>query len=134
MNSHVCWGAFVRRGPKLMWALTLGVGLTLTACRKSGQPANELPPPALPPPNQPASAATTLGLPPVPPSTNSGPRLPQHSELFNAFYKFVNDKSRVPRNVEELVAERYLSPLPPPPPGKRYQLNNQSLELRLVNQ
>ena len=115
-----------------MWAVFLGVGLILSACRKSPRPDVELPIPALPPPSQPASAAPVLGLPSVPPSTNSGPRLPQQSELFNAFYKFVNDKSRVPRNVEELVIEKYLPPLPPLPPGKKYQLNNQSLELRTV--
>jgi hypothetical protein len=51
--------------------------------------------------------------------------------LFNAFYKFVNDQGRIPKNVEELVATRYLTPLPPP--GKKYHLNPQSLDLRVVD-
>lgn len=113
--------------------LALTACLTQTACRKRKQAVVEEAPPAAPPPSQPASAAPALGLPPVAAPPNSGPRTPQHAELFNAFYKFVNDKGRVPRDVEELVSSQYLAPLPPPPPGKKYLLNKQSLELSLVD-
>ena len=67
----------------------------------------------------------------MPANVGSKPHLPQPAELFNAFYKFVNDQGRIPKNVEELVATRYLTPLPPP--GKKYHLNPQSLDLRVVD-
>lgn len=113
--------------------------IVLSACDQPKPVARELPRVAPPPDSAGKSAANpdgqspALGLPPVPAVVNSEPHLPQHAVLFNAFYKFVNDKGRVAKNVEELVATGYLTPLPPPPPGKKYLLNNQSLELKLVD-
>jgi len=116
----------------LIGGLALLALLTLPACRRSKRAASSAPPPPTPP-TQAVSAAPALGLPPAPVAASSGPRTPQHGELFNAFYRFVNDKGRVPRDVEELVNTRYLAPLPPPPAGKKYQLNNQSMELSVVD-
>ena len=102
MNPPVCRWKLVRRSRKVLAVLlALTTCLAQVACRKRKPAAVEDPPPTPPPPTQPVSAAPALGLPPVAVTPNAGPRTPQHSELFNAFYKFVNDKGRVPRDVEE---------------------------------
>lgn len=130
MSARSCWWSLLQRRPALIGCLLL-IALLLPACRRSRSVAPSAPPPT--PPTQAVSAAPALGLPPAPVAASSGPRTPQHGELFNAFYRFVNDKGRVPRDVEELVNTRYLAPLPPPPAGKKYQLNNQSMELSVVD-
>lgn len=123
------------RGSRLCMAVGVGVGFALSGCDKPKPVARELPRIAQPSGSNTnkRDATPTLGLPPLPTGISTDPHLPQPSELFNAFYKFVNDKGRVAKNVEELVATGYLTPLPPPPPGKKYLLNNQSLDLRVVD-
>lgn len=119
-------------------ALSVCAGVMLAGCEQSKPATPDRPAIAQPPPTAAGAAkhspsGPVIGLPPVAPATSSDPHLPQHNELFNAFYKFVSDKGRVARNVEELVSAGYLAPLPPPPPGKKYHLDNQSLALRVVD-
>lgn len=53
-------------------------------------------------------------------------------DLEVAVGRFHKDNLRLPRDAEELIAQKYLVGVPPAPPGKRYMLDLSPIKLRLV--
>ena len=54
-------------------------------------------------------------------------------ELTQALRKFSAEKQRVPASLSEVVAAGYVRSLPQPPPGKRFAINRQRVEVILAN-
>ncbi len=54
--------------------------------------------------------------------------------LTAALREYCQWKMRVPKDMNELVASRYLTNLPAPPPGQKYAIDGTKLEVMLVNQ
>ncbi|MEN9576099.1 MAG: hypothetical protein RL514_3954 [Verrucomicrobiota bacterium] len=70
--------------------------------------------------------AVSLGIP-----TNV---LPDTVVLYEAITKHMTaNQGRAAKDVEDLVAKGFLKPLPPLPPGKRYELNQRSAVLSIVD-
>lgn len=60
--------------------------------------------------------------------------LPSHQVLYDAITKYMTaNQGRAAKDVDELVAKGFLKPLPPLPPGKRYDLNQRSAILKIVD-
>lgn len=96
------------------------VCLTMVACRKKGSApaANAVPA---------SESAAALGIQPS--------ALPDHQTLYAAITKFMGaNQGRAAKDVDDLVAKGFLKPLPPLPPGKRYELDQRSALLTIVNQ
>ena len=51
-----------------------------------------------------------------------------------ALREYCHWKMRVPKDLNELVASKYLTNLPTPPPGQKYAIDPTKLEVMLVNQ
>jgi len=81
-------------------------------------------------------------------STSSGPEateaaasvgvdpkaLPNHQTLYDAISKYMMaNNGRAAKNVDELVQRGFLKPLPALPPGKRYELDQRSAILTIVD-
>ncbi len=72
-------------------------------------------------------AAASLGVDPK--------ALPNHQVLYDAITKFMTaNDGRAAKSVEELVQRGFLKPLPALPPGKRYELDQRSAILTIVDQ
>jgi len=55
------------------------------------------------------------------------------AELTQAVRKYSVEQRRAPKTLEEVVADAYLSQLPPPPPGKRFAINK-NLQVYLTSE
>jgi hypothetical protein len=53
-------------------------------------------------------------------------------DLEVAVGRFHKDNLRLPRDADELIAQKYLVGVPPAPPGKRYVLDLSPIKMRLV--
>ena len=77
----------------------------------------------------------------TPPATQTAPSLgikpedfPSHQALYDAITKYMTaNQGRAAKNVDELVAKGFLKPLPALPPGKRYDLDQRSAILKIVD-
>jgi hypothetical protein len=96
--------------------------LSSAGCRKrQGKPATSTPsgPEA-------TEAAASVGIDPK--------ALPSHQALYDAITKHMTlNGGRAAKNVEELVQRGLLKPLPALPPGKRYELDQRSAILTIVD-
>lgn len=60
--------------------------------------------------------------------------LPNHQTLYDAISKYMMaNNGRAAKNVDELVQRGFLKPLPALPPGKRYELDQRSAILTIVD-
>lgn len=88
-------------------------------CRKKSVAVSPLTPPA-------TETAANLGIKPE--------ALPSHQVLYDAITKHMTaSQGRAAKDVNELVQKGYLKPLPELPPGKRYDLDQRSAILRIVD-
>jgi len=53
-------------------------------------------------------------------------------DLEVAVGRFHKDNLRLPRDADELIAQKYLVGVPPAPSGKRYMLDLSPIKLRLI--
>lgn len=57
-----------------------------------------------------------------------------HTALHSAIQLFNAQEERLPRDLNELVAKGYISTVPTPPAGSRFQYNPQTGDLKIVPQ
>ena len=111
----------------------LVLALTLAGCSKEAAPPPQrvtTPVLAEPPPATPSSPGETT---PAPTPVRAA-SLPSHQVLYDAIQKYMFEhQGRAAKDVHELVAKGYLPSLPPPPPGKKYDLNQRSAVLQVVD-
>lgn len=63
-----------------------------------------------------------------------GSDFPTADELYKAVNKYMAaNQGRAAKNLDELIAKGYLKPVPPPLAGKRYELDQREMTLRLVD-
>lgn len=95
------------------------VCLALVACRrgKATPPTNAVPA---------TESAASLGIQPT--------DLPDHKTLYAAINRYMAaNQGRAARDIEELVQKGFLKPLPALPKGKRYDLDQRSALLTIVD-
>lgn len=115
----------------------VGTFLFQTACRKPAKPVADIVPAAPvaadPAPTTPAAGAPAA--PAAPASVNAVATFLNSSEfadLSKAYQVFYLQKKRHTADLQELVKERYLRTIPPPPPGKSYAIDQKNLRVLLV--
>ncbi len=108
----------LRMGKLSLLSLLLGTCLGVAGCRKKGQsnapviPASEV--------------AASVGVKPA--------DLPSQKVLYDAIAKYMSqNQGRAAKDVDELVQKGFLKPLPPLPAGKRYELDQRSTVLSIVD-
>ena len=57
--------------------------------------------------------------------------IPDANFIYQTTRRFFAEQKRSPKNLEELIAKGYMPPLPTPPPGKRYVLNERAAMIQL---
>jgi len=78
-----------------------------------------------------ASPPTADFLPTAPPDASL--RLPVQRELTGAIHLYQMDHHKLPADFATLVKERYLTALPKPPPGKRFALDRNRLQVVIMD-
>lgn len=78
-------------------------------------------------PEQPAADR----LPTAPP--DSSLRLPVQQELTGAVHLYLTDFQRLPADFETLVKGKYLKAMPKPPPGKRFALDRNRMQVVVMD-
>jgi len=136
----------MRVSPQVPLAVLL-VLVSLTGCRRNASPT---PAPAAPePPASVAQAASaTPARQPAPqpakPPEASPDRLPTapndaslrhpvHKELTSAIHLYLTDYRKMPADFETLVKEKYLKAMPKPPPGKRFALDRNRMQVVILD-
>lgn len=95
------------------------VCLALVACRRNRSAPSAATLPA-------SESAAALGV--------AASALPDHKALYDAITKYMTaNQGRAAKDVEELVQKGFLKPLPPLPPGKRYELDQRAAVLAIVD-
>jgi hypothetical protein len=98
------------------------------------------PPPPPPAPPSPASESADTApaaekhedkLPTAAP--DSSLRFPVHKELTEAVHLYRLDNAKLPGDFAVLVKERYLKQVPQPPPGKKFALDRNRLQVVIVD-
>ncbi|MSU26476.1 MAG: hypothetical protein EXS27_01005 [Pedosphaera sp.] len=64
---------------------------------------------------------------------DSSLHLPIHPELTGAVHLYRTDHGKLPPDFETLVKERYLKALPAPPPGKRFAVDRNRLQVVITD-
>ena len=83
-------------------------------------------------PTQPsAAAAPTTAAAPVPVNANTANSEAALAALTQAVRKFGFEKRRLPNSVQEVIAAGYVSPIPQPPPGKKFVLDKKNVQVVL---
>lgn len=82
---------------------------------------------------QPSAASESLPdrLPTA--ANDSSLRLPIHQELTDAVHLYNTDHRKLPPDFETLVKEKYLKAMPNPPPGKRFALDRNRLQVVITD-
>ena len=119
--------------------LLAGALLLNSGCRKPKQTQAEVVPTApvsveTPPEAKAGSAAAPSG-PAAPATEDAVAKFRNSSEfadLTKAYQVFYLQKKRHTSDLQELVRERYLRSIPPPPPGKNYAVDQKNLKVILV--
>jgi hypothetical protein len=119
-------------------ACTCAFAAFAAACRK--EPIPEPPPASVtaPPPRtgsqpQPPNSSAAEGQPSAPIPQRSENEMPGRDEIYNATRRYAMEQRKNVMTVEDLVSKGYLKPLPPPPPGKRYLLNQRGASISIVD-
>ena len=110
------------RCPAISLLLILTAALACSGCRRK---------PALVPEPSTASEALPDRLPDAP--NDSSLRLPIHQELTGAVHLYRTDHGKLPPDLETLVKEKYLKTLPTPPPGKRFAVDRNRLQVVITD-
>ncbi|MSU28538.1 MAG: hypothetical protein EXS27_11575 [Pedosphaera sp.] len=95
--------------------LLLLFGLVAPGCRKK--------PAAAPPP---APAEVTTAAP--------AQKDPDLTALNTAYKKFWKEQGSPPARLDDLVARKYMTSIPTPPPGKKFNVDWDKMEVTLVGQ
>ena len=69
----------------------------------------------------------------LPPPTFDPKGMPDQDFIYNTTARFVLEQKRPAKDLEELIATGYMPKLPPPPPGKKYVLNQRAAMIQLVD-
>lgn len=56
------------------------------------------------------------------------------TQLNNALHSYLEMKGRMPHEINELAAAKLVPSVPAPPPGKKYAIDPQKLEVLLISQ
>ncbi len=88
---------------------------------------------------QPVAATPTVSpqqtapdqLPTAP--NDSSLRLPIHQELTGAIHLYQMDKQKLPADFDALVKAKYLKAMPKPPPGKRFALDRNRMQVVITD-
>lgn len=124
----------MRRPTKLFQhALLIGMAMLMVSsgCRRK-TPA----PPAgtlgeeTPPASEPAAPVPDR-LPTAP--NDSSLRLPIHQELTGAIHLYQMDHQKMPPDFDTLVRAKYLKAMPKPPPGKRFALDRNQMQVVITD-
>jgi hypothetical protein len=102
----------------LVLVLLLLASLSLSACRKKPAAA-----PATPSPAQAEASGTAPAQ-----------RDPDLTALNAAYKKFWREQGSPPAKLEDLVTKKYMTSIPAPPPGKKFNVDWAKMEVTLVNQ
>lgn len=86
---------------------------------------------AAPQAQRPASPPAPDFLPTAP--ADASLRLPVHQELTGAIHLYQMDHQKLPADFTTLVREKYLPALPKPPPGKRFALDRNRLQVVIMD-
>jgi hypothetical protein len=84
----------------------------------------------------PAAVAAPKGPAPdrLPTAPNdSSLRLPIHQELTGAIHLYQMDHQKMPADFGALVKEKYLKAMPKPPPGKRFGLDRNRMQVVIMD-
>ena len=117
--------------------LLVGTLLCQTACKKPAKPVADIVP-AAPVAADPAPTAPAAGAPATPAAPASANAVAtflnssEFTDLSKAYQVFYLQKKRHTADLQELVKERYLRTIPPPPPGKSYAIDQKNLRVILV--
>lgn len=60
-------------------------------------------------------------------------RFPVHKELTGAIHLYHMDHSKLPASFEVLVKTKYLKAMPAPPPGKRFALDRNRMQVVILD-
>lgn len=127
-------------------AVVIGLGWWKNQRAEAEKTVNKLPPieftPLAVPPRADAATATAPGpsvsldiAAAVAEGVTDPEQLPIMSsrDLEVAVGRFHKDNLRLPKDADELIAQKYLVGVPPAPPGKRYLLDLSPIRMRLVS-
>ncbi len=118
--------------------LLAAVLLLHTACRKARKAEPEIvaaAPVAAAPDPTPGGPTPATSANPAPATADAVAKFLNSSEfadLSKAYQIFYLQKKRHTADLQELVKERYLRAIPPPPPGKSYAIDQKNLKVILV--
>ncbi len=59
--------------------------------------------------------------------------IPDADFIYNTTRRFMQEQKHPAKDLEELIAKGYMPPLPAPPPGKKYVLNQRAAMIQLVD-
>lgn len=132
-TAWLCVGAGYLFRMKEACAVILLAGLTLAGCGKKEPAASAPPPQRSAAPAQPLSApADYLGA--VSKGQKSAIKTIDLASLGQAIKLFEVEEGRLPKDLNELVAEKYLPGLPAPPPGTKFVYDPNTGNVRVVKQ
>ena len=88
-------------------------------------------PTSTPPRQTPVAAAPNATAPSAPVNANTANSDAALASLTQAVRKFSFEKRRMPSSVQEVIASGYISPIPQPPPGKKFVLDKKTVQVVL---
>lgn len=132
-------------------ALLVGMVIlvALSGCRRrsTAPPAASAPEETQPPAAHPSATSKPAAAPASPATkseaivpdrlptapNDSSARFPIQQELTSAVHLYLNDYQKLPADLETLVKEKYLKTMPKPPPGKRFALDRNRLQVVIMD-
>ena len=87
------------------------------------------------PVNAPTPSAASEALPDRLPNApdDASLRMPIHQELTGAVHLYRTDHGKLPPDFETLVREKYIKTMPTPPPGKRFAVDRNRLQVVVMD-
>lgn len=113
---------------RLPLLLLVMVAVASGACRKRAEEAG---PPAAEPAG-PSPIVLPAGL--RPPGAVTPAPAAVATQLNEALHSFIEMKGRMPHDINELATAKLVPAVPPPPPGRKYAIDANRLEVLLVGQ
>lgn len=114
--------------PRIILCLLFAMIAGTTACRKRAKPAEV----GTPAPTGPSPIVLPAGT--RPPGAVAPAPSAVATQLNNALHSFLEMKGRMPHDIGELAAAKLVPAVPPPPPGRKYAIDANTLEVLLINQ